>query len=109
MTITGSEPTTRPARRAAGTVLVWLLVLPGAVWAVLRLGGWERGPLVQLFAFTPYAVVWAVVPALVGLMARRWLAAAVAAVALSLLVVCVLPRVLPDPVRGPTAGVPLQV
>ena len=109
MTITGSEPPTRAARRAAGTLLVWLLVLPGAAWAVLRLGGWERGPLVQLFAFTPYAAVGALIPTLVALLARRWLAAAVAVVSVALLVVCVLPRALPDPVRGPATGVPLQV
>jgi endonuclease/exonuclease/phosphatase family metal-dependent hydrolase len=109
MTITSSAAPTRPAKRAARTLLVWLIVLPGLTWAVLRLGGWERGPLVQLFAFTPYAVVLAVIPALVALLARRWLAAAVAAVAVAILAVSVLPRVLPDRDRGPTAGVELHV
>jgi len=109
MTITSSAPATRPARRVARTVLVWLLVLPGTAWAVLRLGGWERGPLVQLFAFTPYAVVWVLLPALVALVARRWLAAAVGVVAVAMLAVSVLPRVLPDHNRGPTAGTELPV
>jgi endonuclease/exonuclease/phosphatase family metal-dependent hydrolase len=109
MTITSSAQPTRPARRAARTLLVWLFVLPGLAWAVLRLGGWERGPLVQLFAFTPYAVVLAVIPALVAMLARRWLAAAVAVVAVAILAVSVLPRMLPDHDRGPTTGVELHV
>jgi endonuclease/exonuclease/phosphatase family metal-dependent hydrolase len=109
MTITSSAPPTRPGKRAVRTLLVWLVVLPGLTWAVLRLGGWERGPLVQLFAFTPYAVVLAVIPALVALLARRWLAAAVAVVAVAILAVSVLPRILPDHDRGPTAGVELHV
>jgi endonuclease/exonuclease/phosphatase (EEP) superfamily protein YafD len=109
MTITGAPPATRPGRRVARTVLVWLLVLPGAAWAVLRLGGWETGPLVQLFAFTPYATVWTLIPALIALLARRWLAAAIGVVALAILVVSVLPRALPDPNRGPTTGVELHV
>jgi endonuclease/exonuclease/phosphatase (EEP) superfamily protein YafD len=109
MTITSSALPTRPARRVARTLLVWLLVLPSLAWAVLRLGGWERGPLVQLFAFTPYAVVLAVIPALVAVLARRWLAAAVAVVAVAILAVSVLPRALPDHDRGPTAGIELHV
>jgi len=109
MTITTSAPPARPARRVARMLLVWLLVLPALAWAVLRLGGWERGPLVQLFAFTPYAVVAAVIPALVALLFRRWLAASVAVVAVAILAVSVLPRVLPDHDRGPTVGVELHV
>jgi endonuclease/exonuclease/phosphatase (EEP) superfamily protein YafD len=109
MTITSAEPVTRPGRRVARTVLVWLLVLPGLAWAVLRLGGWEQGPLVQVFAFTPYAAVALLLPALIALVARRWLAAAVAVVSAAILAVCVLPRVLPDHNRGPTVGVELHV
>jgi endonuclease/exonuclease/phosphatase family metal-dependent hydrolase len=109
MTITGTPPATRPARRVASTLLVWLLLLPGAAWAVTRLGGWERGVLVQLFAFTPYAAAWSFVPLLVALLCRRRLAAAVAAVAAAMLVVCVLPRALPYQDRGPTAGLALHV
>jgi endonuclease/exonuclease/phosphatase (EEP) superfamily protein YafD len=109
MTITTSAAPAQPARRVVRTLLVWLLVLPGLAWAVLRLGGWEHGPLVMLFAFTPYAVVLAVLPALVALLARRWLAAAVAVVAVAILAVSVLPRALPDHDRGPTAGVEVHV
>jgi endonuclease/exonuclease/phosphatase family metal-dependent hydrolase len=111
MTLTSAPPAagTRPAMRAGVTVLVWLLLLPGAVWAVIRSGGWESGPLVQLFAFTPYAAVWVWIPALIAIFARRWLGAAVAVVAAALLAVNVLPRALVDTARGPTAGATLTV
>jgi endonuclease/exonuclease/phosphatase (EEP) superfamily protein YafD len=109
MTITSAPPATRPGKRVAWTVLVWLLMLPGLGWAVFRFGGWERGPLVQLFAFTPYVVVWALIPLLIAVLARRWLASALALVALAVLAVSVLPRTLPDANRGPTKGVELHV
>ncbi|OJF11820.1 endonuclease [Couchioplanes caeruleus subsp. caeruleus] len=90
-------------------MFLWLLVLPGAVWVVLRVGGWDRGPLVQLFAFTPYVAAWSVVPLAVALATRRWLAAAVAAVTLALFGVTVLPRALADGDRGPQTGVKMHV
>jgi len=111
MTLTSSRPAAvaRPAKRPAVTVLVWLIVLPGTAWAVIRFFGWERGLLVQLFAFTPYvaAAVW--LPALIALVSRRWLATAVAMVTAAILAVTVLPRAVADNDRGPTAGVELQV
>jgi len=110
MTITSSRPAAvaRPAKRLAVTVLVWLIVLPGTAWAVTRFFGWERGLLVQLFAFTPYvaAAVW--LPALIALFSRRWLAAAVAVVAAAILAVCVIPRAVVNN-RGPAAGTELHV
>ncbi len=111
MTITSAPPGSRarPAKRVGVTVLVWLLLLPGAAWAVIRLGGWERGVLVQLFAFTPYAAAGVWIPALVALAARRWLGAAVAVVAAGSLAVAVVPRALADGDRGPATGVRLQV
>ena len=111
MTITSAPPESRarPAKRIGVTVLVWLLLLPGAAWAVIRLGGWERGVLVQLFAFTPYAAAGVWIPALVALAARRWLGAAVAVVAAGSLAVAVVPRALADGDRGPATGVRLQV
>jgi endonuclease/exonuclease/phosphatase family metal-dependent hydrolase len=96
-------------RRAAWLVLLWLLVLPGTAWAMLRLGGWERNVLVQLFAFTPYVAAWSVVPLIAALATRRWLVAAVAAVTLALFTVLVLPRTLADGDRGPQSGVALHV
>ena len=110
MTITSAPPESRarPGKRIGVTVLVWLLLLPGAAWAVIRFGGWERGVLVQLFAFTPYAAVWVWLPALIALVTRRWLGAAVAVVAAGLLATAVLPRALADGDRGPSTGVPIQ-
>jgi endonuclease/exonuclease/phosphatase (EEP) superfamily protein YafD len=109
MTLTDVPPTMRPGKRIGRTLLVWLLVLPGAAWAVVRLGGWERGPLIQLFAFTPYVAVWSLLPALIALFARRWLAAAIAAVTVAIFAVSVLPRAFPDRHPGPTRGVVLHV
>jgi endonuclease/exonuclease/phosphatase family metal-dependent hydrolase len=112
MTITSAAPgvtAKRHRKRVGVTVLVWLLLLPTAAWAVLRLGGWERGALVQLFAFTPYAAAWALLPALIALLTRRWLGAAVAVVAAALLMVAVLPRAMSDRDTGPATGVELHI
>jgi endonuclease/exonuclease/phosphatase (EEP) superfamily protein YafD len=73
-------------------VLWWLLVLPGAGWAVVRLLGLERGPLVQLVAFTPYVAVWSLLPAALTLALRHWRPAGVAVLAAAALLACVLPR-----------------
>jgi endonuclease/exonuclease/phosphatase family metal-dependent hydrolase len=91
------------------TILIWLLVLPTLGWAVVRLGGWERGPLVQLFAFTPYVAGWSLLPLALALIARRWTAGAVAVVAAAILIARVLPRALPSRDRGPAGGVSLSV
>ena len=105
MTITRPRPASRRTgrgRRAAGTAAVWLLALPGATWAIIRAGGWERGPLVQLFAFTPYVAAGVWIPAVVAALSRRWLAAAVSVSAAAVLASSVLPRALPDRHRGLT-------
>jgi endonuclease/exonuclease/phosphatase family metal-dependent hydrolase len=111
MTITISPPASKPVRRrrAVVSVALWLLVLPGTAWAIIRLGGWERGPLVQLLAFTPYAAAWTVLPALLALALRRWLTAAVAVVTVALFGVLVLPRAFSDHDRGPSTGVALHM
>lgn len=98
-----------PARTRTRTALLVLLVLPGLLWAVIRLFGWERGYLVQLFAFTPYAAAWAWAPVVVAIAARKWLVATVAVVAAAALAVCVLPRAVPDVDRGPASGERLTV
>lgn len=72
--------------------LWWLLVLPGLVWAVVRLVGLERGPLVQLLAFTPYVAAWSVLPLAVSLSLRQWRVAGVAAVVMLAFAWMVLPR-----------------
>ena len=109
MTVTRRAPVRRPARRATWTAGVWVLVLPGAVWAVVRAGGWERGPLVPLFAFTPYVAAGVWLPALLATVSRRWLAAAVGVSAAAMLTSGVLPRALPDRDGGPLDGVGLRV
>jgi endonuclease/exonuclease/phosphatase (EEP) superfamily protein YafD len=90
------------------TGLCWLLVAPGFAWAVVRIGGLERGPLVQLVAFTPYVAAWALVPAVLALALRRWAAASVALLVAGALFAAVAPRSLPDdqpPAAGPTLRV----
>jgi endonuclease/exonuclease/phosphatase (EEP) superfamily protein YafD len=111
MTILSVEPeapTSGPRRKGSLTVLFWLLLLPGLLWAIVRLGGWERGPLVQLFAFTPYVAAWAWLPAVLALATRRWPAGAVALVVAVTLAALVLPRALPGG-RGPSTGITLRV
>ena len=88
---------------------LWLLLAPGLVWAVLRLFGWERGFLVQAFAFTPYAAAWTVVPMAIALASRRWKEATASAAAVVIMAWCVLPRALPDRDRGPTRGTTITV
>jgi endonuclease/exonuclease/phosphatase (EEP) superfamily protein YafD len=80
------------------SILVALLAVPWALWAITRTFGLDdRHPLVSLMAFTPYAAATAIVPVAVALVTRRWAIAAVAAVALAALVVAVAPRALHGP------------
>ncbi|WP_434089803.1 endonuclease/exonuclease/phosphatase family protein [Micromonospora echinofusca] len=100
-------PRRAPGGRAARlrTALCWAAVAPGAAWAAVRLGGLDRGPLVQLLAFTPYAAAGSVLPLLLALALRRRWPAVVAALVTATLVAVVAPRALPSgqpPVTGPT-------
>lgn len=73
--------------------LIWALVVPVALWALLRLLGIDSGfPLAALMAFTPYAGIAALLVAGVALALRNWAAASVAAAAMLLLALAVLPR-----------------
>jgi endonuclease/exonuclease/phosphatase (EEP) superfamily protein YafD len=96
-------------RARALTVALWLLAVPCAGWAVVRVLGLERGyPAVQLMAFTPYAAMGAVAVAAAAMLARRFTAGAVAVVAAVSLCAVVLPRAIPDGGRtatGPTLRV----
>ncbi|MFS1299610.1 endonuclease/exonuclease/phosphatase family protein [Streptosporangium longisporum] len=75
------------------SVPVWLAVLPCAVWAVLRAGGWTPvWQWVPLVAFTPYVAAASVLPLLIALGLRRRAAAALALVASVVLAATVLPR-----------------
>lgn len=111
MTIADVSSVTRPVRRRrlVWTVLIWLSVLPAGIWLLGRTLGWEAGPAVQLLAFTPYVAVWALIPLLVALAARRWAAAAVAALIALGFGAAVVPRALADSDKGPTGGVELRV
>ncbi|OKI89570.1 endonuclease/exonuclease/phosphatase family protein [Micromonospora sp. CB01531] len=103
--------TTTDAGRAAArtrriaTTACWLTVAPVAAWAVLRLAGLERGPLVQAVAFTPYIAAASLVPLVLALALRRRAAAVAAAVIALALVGVVAPRAVaagqPE-VGGPT-------
>ncbi|GIF67205.1 endonuclease [Asanoa ishikariensis] len=95
-------------RSVAAAVACWLAVTPGAALAAVRLGGWERGPLVHLVAYTPYAAGLSVLPLLGALGLRRWKAAAVAALSLAALTSVVLPRALPG-VAADVGGPRLRV
>ncbi|MFY1700863.1 endonuclease/exonuclease/phosphatase family protein [Micromonospora sp. WMMA1923] len=76
----------------AATAACWAIVAPGVGWTVVRLLGAERGPLVQLVAFTPYLVLWSVVPLLLALALRRRGPAVVAAVTALAVTALVAPR-----------------
>ncbi len=82
------------------TVVVWVLVTPFVVWAVIRLFGLERGWLmVTGIAFTPYAAAASVIPVAVALASGRWWAAGVAGAAAVVLAACVVPRLVGRPER----------
>ncbi|MFC4145577.1 endonuclease/exonuclease/phosphatase family protein [Micromonospora mangrovi] len=72
----------------------WLVVAPGAAWAVVRLAGLERGPLVQAVAFTPYVAAWTLLPLMLAVALRRRLPAVVAALTAFALIGVVVPRAL---------------
>nr|WP_089157104.1 endonuclease/exonuclease/phosphatase family protein [Micromonospora sp. NBS 11-29] len=86
------------------TAACWLAVAPVAAWALLRLAGLERGPLVLVTAFTPYAAAVAPAPVVLALALRRRAAATVAVLATLALVGAVAPRAVPD--HGPTVDGP---
>jgi endonuclease/exonuclease/phosphatase (EEP) superfamily protein YafD len=73
--------------------LIWVAVIPIAIWAVIRLLGLEGGyPLVAMMAFTPYVAIAALLLAGVAVALRNWAAAIVAAVVMLCLASVVLPR-----------------
>lgn len=85
-----------------------MLVLPGVFWCAVRLSGWERGPLVQLMAFTPYVAIGSLLPLGLAVALRRRWAAVVAALTAAALLAVVAPRALPEGMpnaTGPTLRV----
>lgn len=91
-------------RRRAVTAGCWVAVAPAAVWAVVRLLGLDRGPLVQLLAFTPYVAAGSLLPLVLTLALRRRWPAVVAGVTAVALVAVVAPRAFGS--APPAAGGP---
>ncbi|MEV6983566.1 endonuclease/exonuclease/phosphatase family protein [Sphaerisporangium sp. NPDC051017] len=91
----------RRRRRWVG-VLVWGLVAPFAVWAVLRLVPADvHFRWVQLVAFTPYAALASAIAPIAALVSRRWTALVVSLAVSVSLAVCVLPRAFPSGEAAP--------
>ncbi|GAA3219348.1 endonuclease/exonuclease/phosphatase family protein [Actinocorallia longicatena] len=86
--------------------MLWLLVVPFAVWAAVRASGWSPGfRWIQLVSFTPYVAAAALVVPVLALAARRWAPALAALVVAAVLVALVMPRALAD--GNPEAGGPV--
>jgi endonuclease/exonuclease/phosphatase (EEP) superfamily protein YafD len=101
----------RRGLRAAATGFAWLLVLPWLAWAVVRLGGLERGwPVVPLLAYTPYAAAIAVLAAVVSALLRARAAAVAGGLAAIALIAVVAPRAVGGaPDAAGSSGVVLRV
>lgn len=90
--------------------LIWAAVAPIAVWAAIRVFGFEQGyPLVPLMAYTPYVALAALLVAGTALALRNWAASIVAALAAICLVAAVLPRALGGEEDLPAGGAELRV
>jgi endonuclease/exonuclease/phosphatase (EEP) superfamily protein YafD len=90
---------------SARTVLAWVLVVPWAVWAIVRIASLDRGwPLIGIVAFTPWAVVGAILGGAAAWALKRRVAAIVAAVSALLLTLVVAPRVVGDGEGGALAA-----
>ncbi|WP_344886373.1 endonuclease/exonuclease/phosphatase family protein [Nonomuraea antimicrobica] len=87
------------------TWMCWIVVVPFAGWAAVRLSGFEPDwPWVPAVAYTPYAVGAAVLALALACALRRWAAGTVALVAVLAMTPVVLPRALADGnpgARGP--------
>ncbi|MDX6603346.1 MAG: hypothetical protein QOF13_2548 [Solirubrobacterales bacterium] len=73
--------------------LIWVAVIPVALWALVRAFGLEGGNLLTALMFlTPFAAIAALLVTGVALALRNWAAAAIAAIAAACLAAAVLPR-----------------
>jgi len=90
--------------------LIWLLVAPVAIWALVRTFGLDGAtPIAFLMAFTPQVALAALAIAGIAAAMRNWAAAAVAALATTLLVVAVVPRALGDGETPPPGAARIDV
>ena len=77
--------------------LVWFVVLPVGLWALIRLFGLDSGfPLATMMAFTPYVAVVALLVAGIAVALENWVAATVGTLAALCLAALVLPRAIGD-------------
>ena len=91
-------------------VIAWLVVVPWALWVIVRLLGAERGyPFVQLMAYTPYVLPLALAAGGVAALLRRWAPAAVAGVTAIVLAVLLVPRATGDSAEARAGGPQLRV
>lgn len=89
----GEIVTPRRRRRRGSGRLAWIAIAPFAAWAVVRLGGLERGSFAaQLMTATPYAALGSLVPLLLAVRSRRWAAMVAAVATTAALAAAVLPR-----------------
>ncbi|WP_245746409.1 endonuclease/exonuclease/phosphatase family protein [Nocardia altamirensis] len=85
------------------SVVAWLAVVPGVVWAVVRVAGLDTWyPMVQLIAFTPQIAAISVVPVVLNVLLRQRYAAVAAGLVTIVLAACVVPRAISDgdPLNG---------
>lgn len=76
--------------------VLWLLLVPFATWALLRLSGAEpKFRWSQAVSFTPYVAAASVVPLVVAVAVRRWPLALTWLAVVAMFAVIVLPRALP--------------
>ncbi|WP_214103444.1 endonuclease/exonuclease/phosphatase family protein [Acrocarpospora catenulata] len=89
--------TATAAPRSRLVPALWVLLVPFAGWAVLRLTGAEpKFRWSQAVSFTPYVAGAALLPLLLATAMRRWQLAVAWLVVAGLFAVIVLPRALPD-------------
>jgi endonuclease/exonuclease/phosphatase family metal-dependent hydrolase len=89
------------------SVIAGLVVVPGAIWAVVRFAGVTSGwPVIPMLAFTPYVLLATLVPLSATLLLRQWWAAVAALAVTVTLAGFVLPRGFGGPDPASTANGP---
>jgi endonuclease/exonuclease/phosphatase (EEP) superfamily protein YafD len=89
---------------------LWLVVVPLAVWALVRAFGLEGdSSIVALLAFTPYAAIAAFLLAGICVALRNWAAAILTVLAFATLAIAVLPRAFGEGEKAPPGSASLRV
>ena len=102
------RPATLPRDRARA-VIAWTLVVPGALWTLIRLSGLELGfPLAPAMNYTPYVLPVAVLATSVAALLHQWPATALAGVTSLALFLLIWPRMAGGPDED-VHGRPLSV